>query len=116
MSMCSRLRWSVTAGLLTASLASTTAQADAGWTDYGRVQELVPTSKHYFEVRIDAPGNRSGCDTPNGYYQNYVANGSQQMFAVLQDALKADLAVRVYVTGVCNINGYAEISAVGVVP
>ena len=103
-------------GLWLASVSWATVQADAGWTDFGRIEELVPTSKHYFELRLDATGNHSGCKMPNGYYQNYVARGSQEMFAVLLEALKSGLAVRVYVTGVCNINGYAEISAVGVAP
>ena len=86
--------------------------ARAGWTDYARVGELIATGRHYYEVRI-AADNPSGCREDNWYYRNYDAPGSQQMFEILLEALESNLRVRLYVTGVCNINGYAEISAVG---
>ena len=88
-------------------------QARAGWTDYARVGELIATGRHYYEVRIPVD-NPSGCREDNWYYQNYDAPGSSQMFEILLDAIESNVRVRLYVTGVCNINGYAEISSVGV--
>ena len=86
--------------------------ARAGWTDYARVSELIATSRHYYEVSLPV-SSPSGCREDHWYYIHYDAAGSQQMFAILLDALKSKLGVRIYVTGICNVNGYAEISAVG---
>lgn len=87
-------------------------QARAGWTDYARVGELIATGRHYFEVHlpVDDP---SGCRAANRFYQNYDAPGASQGFELLLESLESGVRVRVYVTGVCNLNGYAEISAVG---
>ncbi len=87
--------------------------ARAGWTDYARVGELIATGRHYYEVRIPVD-NPSGCREANWYYQNYDSPGSARMFEILLDAIESNVRVRLYVTGVCNINGYAEISSVGV--
>ncbi len=87
--------------------------ARAGWTDHARVGELIATGRHYYEVRIPVD-NPSGCREEHWYYQNYDAPGSSRMFAILLDAIESNVRVRLYVTGVCNINGYAEISSVGV--
>lgn len=89
-----------------------TAHARAGWTDFVRVAELVPTSRHYYEVRLPVKDNPSGCDEENWFYLNYEAPGSAQMFAVLLEAIQSDIHLRVYVSGVCNINGYAEITSI----
>ena len=37
------------------------------------------------------------------------------MFEVLLESLSSDIRLRLYVTGVCNLNGYAEFSAISVV-
>ncbi len=87
--------------------------ARAGWTDYARVGELIATGRHYYEVRIPVD-NPSGCREDHWYYQNYDAPGSAQMFEILLEAIESNVRVRLYVTGVCNIHGYAEISSVGV--
>jgi hypothetical protein len=91
-----------------------TAAAGAGWTDYVEVAELVPTAKHYYELRLPVGKNPSGCREKNWFYQNYDSPGSDQMFKVLLESLSTDIRLRVYVTGVCNLNGYAEFSAVSV--
>lgn len=90
-------------------------QARAGWTDAVRVAELVPTSRHYYEVRLPVTENPSGCRKDNWFYQNYDATGSEQMFAILLEGVTSEIRLRVYVTGLCNINGYAEFSSVSVI-
>ena len=89
-------------------------QAKAGWTDYVSVAELIPTSKHYYEVRLQVSENPSGCREDNWFYQNYDSFGSEQMFTVLLESIKSGIPVRVYVTGNCNLHGYAEFTSVGV--
>ena len=91
------------------------AQAKAGWTDYVSVAELVPTGRHYFEVRLPVKENPSGCRDKIWFYRDYSSSGSEKMFEVLFEGIKSGVQVRVYVTGVCNLNGYSEISSVSVV-
>ena len=88
-------------------------QAEAGWTGAARVIELIPTSRHYYEINLDVERNPSGCRADGWFYLNYAASGAAQMFELFVESLKSGLRLRVYVTGVCNLNGYAEISAVG---
>jgi len=99
---------------LLASLLPSPAPAASGWTDFVRVAELVPTSKHYYEVRLPVSDNPSGCREKIWFYQNYDSPGAEQMFDVLLESLTADIRLRVYVTGVCNISGYAEFSSISV--
>ena len=91
------------------------AQASAGWTDYVNVAELVPTGRHYYEVRLPVKKNPSECEDETWFYRDYSSSGSDKMFDVLFEGVKSGMRVRVYVTGVCNINGYSEISAVGII-
>jgi len=88
-------------------------RADAGWTEYARVIELIPTTRFYFEIQLAVKGNQSGCREKGWFYLNYDVPGSAQMFDLFVEGLKNSLRLRVYVTGVCNLNGYSEISAVG---
>ena len=37
------------------------------------------------------------------------------MFEALLESLSTEVRLRIYVTGVCNLNGYAEFSAVSVI-
>ena len=90
------------------------AYASSGWTDYVHVAELVPTARHYYEVRLPVKDNPSGCREENWFYLNYDAPGSKQMFAVFLEAIQSDIRLRVYVSGVCNLNGYAEITSINV--
>jgi len=79
-----------------------------------QITELIPTARHYYEVRLSVRDNPSGCREKNGFYQNYDSPGADQMFEVLLESLSTNIRLRVYVTGVCNLNGYAEFSAVSV--
>ena len=90
--------------------------ADAGWTDYVTVTELIPTSRHYYEVELKGSKNPSGCREKERYYLNYDTPGADKMFDLFVDSLQSRLRLRAYVTGVCNINGYAEISSVSASP
>lgn len=89
--------------------------ASAGWTDYVNVAELVPTGRHYYEVRLPIEKNPSDCRDETWFYRDYSSSGSEKMFDLLFEGVKSDLRVRVYVTGVCNLDGYSEISAVSVI-
>ena len=91
------------------------AYAGAGWTDFVKVAELVPTSRHYYEVRLEVRENPSGCKEKAWFYQNYESRGSDKMFGILLEGIKEEVQLRVYVTGVCNLNGYSEFSAVSVI-
>ena len=95
-------------------ICANTVYARAGWTDFVKVAELVPTSRHYYEVRLPVKDNPSGCSEDNWFYLNYEAPGSAQMFALLLEAIQSEIRLRVYVSGVCNINGYAEISSINI--
>ena len=92
-----------------------TAIAGSGWTDYVNVAELVPTTRHYYEIRLPVSENPSGCKSTNWFYQDYTSRGADMMFTTLLGALRSRLNVRVYVTGRCNLSGYSEISSVSIV-
>ena len=98
-----------------AMLFSQFVHARSGWTDYVTVAELVPTARHYYEVRLPVRNNPSGCSEKAWFYQNYDSPGSEQMFNILLEGVARDIRLRVYVTGVCNINGYAEFSSISVI-
>jgi len=95
-----------------AQLASPLARAGADWTDYVKVIELIPTGRHYYEVKLDIEKNPSGCREQQWFYLNYEARGANKIYELFVDNIKSELRLRVYVTGVCNFNGYSEISAV----
>lgn len=107
--------YSITFGLGVLIL-SPLAKAGAGWTEYAPVAELVPTARHYYEVMLSVKDNPSGCKAKKWFYQDYGSPGSDKMFQTILEALKSGKWVRVHVTGKCNLNGYSEISAVGVIP
>jgi len=90
-------------------------QAKAGWTDYVVVAELVPTGQRYYEFRLPVTENPSGCREETWFYRDYSSSGSEKMFEILFEGIKSGVQVRVYVTGVCNIDGYSEISSVSVI-
>lgn len=91
-------------------------RAAAGWTGYASVIELIPTGRHYYEVKLKVSDNPSGCREKNWFYLNYDAPGADKMFELFVDNIQSTLRLRVYVTGVCNINSYSEISAVSASP
>ena len=94
----------------------TPAHAARGWIDRVEVLELVPTGRHYYEVKLAVSNNPSGCGEKEWFYLNYQAAGADKMFDLFVDALQGKLRLKVYVTGVCNLKGYAEISSVSALP
>ena len=99
-----------------AAFLSTAAHAGAGWTEYGKMAELIPTARHYYVFRLPVDKNPSGCREETWFYQNYDALGSDLMFDTLLAGIQSGLRLRVYVTGVCNFDGYSEISSVSIIP
>jgi hypothetical protein len=102
--------------IIVATLFSHLATASAGWTAYVTVAALIPTSRHYYKFRLPVKENPSGCKEKNWFYQNYDSRGSDKMFDTLLEGIKSGLRLRVYVTGICNIDGYSEISSIGIIP
>ena len=99
-----------------ALMLSSVAHSGRGWTEYVKVVELIPTGRHYYEVQLSEKENPSGCREKGWYYLNYDAAGADKMFDLFVDNIKSNLRLKVYVTGICNLKGYAEISAVSVSP
>jgi len=90
--------------------------AGAGWTEDVKVIELIPTGRHYYEVHLVVRKNPSDCREEDWFYLNYEAPGADKMFDLFIDGIKSSLRLRVYVTGICNVNGYSEISSVSASP
>lgn len=105
-------------GALGASLLSavTVLAGTAGWSGYGKVIELEPTTQGRFLVRLDLPSNPSGCRDKDWYYRDYTGAGAEYMFQAVLAALRDARPLQVYVTGNCDINGYAEISSLRIAP
>lgn len=102
--------------LLLSLLLPTTALAAAGWTDYATVAELRPGTQFRYLVKLQGAENPSGCKNKDTFYQDYSATGSDHMFRVLLEAVSSGKRVRVYVTGICELSGYSQISSVAIVP
>lgn len=94
----------------------TGALAGAGWTDYAHVTALTATTQGRFLVEMSVPENPSGWRYKDGFYRDYGLPGAEAMFRVLLEAVTSGKKVPVYVTGNCEIDGYAEISAVSIAP
>jgi hypothetical protein len=92
------------------------AVAEAGWTDYAVVTELTPTIHQRYEVTIAFGQNPSGCRNKQIFFQDYSVRGSEQMYLALLESVSSGKRVRVFVTGVCGVDGYSQISAVGIRP
>lgn len=112
--MKSRLILRITSCLLSAIPLTTF--ASSGWTDYAALSELIPSSHQRYVVTLATAKNPSDCKKKQSYYQDYDASGAQQMFNTLLQAIATGNQVRVYVTGKCELNGYSEISSVGILP
>lgn len=103
-------------GVVCLSLISIEAWADAGWTSYGVVTELNPTTSGRFIVKLDVASNPSDCKNKQLFYSDYTVTGADYMFRALLVAVTSGNKVRVYVTGKCDLKGYSEISSASVIP
>jgi hypothetical protein len=90
--------------------------AVSGWTDYVPVTELTPTIHGRFLVKLKVTENPSGCKNKEVFYRDYGIPGAEQMYDALLNAVATGKKVRVYVTGICDLNGYSDISSVAIVP
>jgi hypothetical protein len=88
----------------------------SGWTEATTVAELTPSSQHRYTVRLNLTDNPTDCRTKDTFYQDYSANGSEQMFRTLLEAVVSAKRVRVLTTGRCELNGFGEISSVSILP
>jgi hypothetical protein len=102
--------------VLAAGLTPAAAHADSGWTTPGRVLDLTVEAPARFELRLEVESNPSRCRETQHFYRGTLDAASSRMFDLLLAAYRDGRAVRVYVTGVCDINGFAEISQVGTAP
>lgn len=114
MTMMGRLMILLGIGLVLAGTAL--AVGEAGWTGYGRISELRPTTAGRFLFRLDVSDNPSGCREKQWFYTDYGRAGSEYLFQALLNAFGSEKRVSVHVTGGCDLNGYAAISAVSVLP
>lgn len=109
-------RYLLSACILGILLSPLQARAGAGWTEQVEVVELVPTGLFYYEVRLRGDGNSSGCREKEWYYLLYETPGADKMFDLFVESMKSGLRLKVYVNGLCNLQGYSEITAVSASP
>jgi hypothetical protein len=88
----------------------------AGWTSFGTVDELRATSKNRFYVKLNVTSNPTDCRNKEWFYRDYTRPGADYMFRALLGAVTDGKKVRVYVTSICDIDAYSEITSVSVAP
>ncbi len=99
-------------------LLAATAQTDgsAGWTGYAPVAELRPTVHGRFLVHLEGADNPTDCRSRDWFYRDHSGLGADQIFRLLLAAAVHGKAVRVYATGVCDLEGRSAISAAALSP
>ncbi|MFA9459754.1 hypothetical protein [Thiohalorhabdus methylotrophus] len=102
----------LTAGLIRPAPAG----AEAGWTDYGYVQEFRPTTAGRFLFRLPVKENPSGCSEKEWFFRDHTGPGAEHIFRILLRSVEDNLPVRVHVTGTCDHNGYSAVNAAAVAP
>lgn len=106
--------WPLVIVFLSGTMFPATSAAGSGWTEAARILEVQANEHGRFLVRLDVERNASGCRETQWFFREYFGVGTTQMLDALLSAMRAKAAVRVYVTGNCHLQGYAEISAVAV--
>lgn len=97
---------------LGAAIASVNAAAgQAGWSAAALVETIEPTSQRKYTVSLQLEAAHD-CKSKRTFYQDYSANGAQFVYDTLLMALAHELPVQVHTSGRCELNGYAEITAV----
>jgi hypothetical protein len=90
-------------------------QAGSGWTESARIGEIQSDDFGRLVIRLELGSNPSGC-REGGWFIREPGPATAQILEVLLTAVRAGRPVRVYVSGVCHLKGYAEISAVSLAP
>ncbi len=86
--------------------------ASSGWSESSSIAEVNPTARHYYQFRLSDIESPAGCKQADGFYQDYKDRGAEQMYSALLEALSGNLKVKVFVTGGCNLKGFAEVSSI----
>jgi hypothetical protein len=105
----------IVAALIVLGSGSPPASAAAGWTSYGRIEELSTDYVGRILIRMEVEENPSDCKDKTWFYRDLIT-GSEFMFRLLLEAASRDTPVRLYVTGLCDLNRYSEISKVRIAP
>jgi hypothetical protein len=89
--------------------------AGSGWTESARIGEIQSDDFGRLVIRLELGSNPSGC-REGAWFIREPGPATAQILDVLLAAVRAGRPVRVYVSGICHLKGYAEISAVSLVP
>lgn len=115
--LASILRFAVIPMAIMLFMTGTSQAGTAGWSEYGRVAALQATIHGRYLIKMELPKNPSGCHDKEWYYRDYGGGaGPEYMYQALLSAVTLSKPVRVYVSGVCDLNGYAEITSVQIAP
>jgi len=100
--------------------ASVSANAAAGWTDFGAISEFnqnpstTPGNEMMF-VRVSVtvnPSDPGGCFVRDGFYFAVTTDLQKRLFAILLTAKTTGQNVKLYVTNTCHLWGFAEIQGI----
>lgn len=101
---------------LLAGLYCSGAIADAGWTKPARVVMLESNLFGRILVELDLRKNPSNCKEQSLFFRESTGESSRQMHDILVQAAANRLPVKLRVSGICHLKGYAEFNAVALVP
>ena len=91
------------------------AAAGAGWTEAARIGEIQSDDFGRLLLRLELGSNPSGC-REGAWFIREAGPATAQILEVLLAAVRAGRPVRVYVSGISHLKGYADFSAVSLVP
>ncbi len=98
------------------ALLSTGSFAEAGWTKPARIVSLESNIFGRILVELDLRKNPSNCKEQHLFFRETTGDSSQQMQDILVQAAANRLPVKLRVSGICHLKGYAEFNAVAIVP
>jgi hypothetical protein len=88
--------------------------AGAGWTDLGQVSNLnqqpaIGAAPGAVVLNVSTTVNPSGCSVANAYYLSVTDDRTTRLFTMLMMAQATGRSVQLWVTGTCNVWGYAQL-------
>ena len=98
------------------ALSANSALAEAGWTKPARIVSLESNIFGRILVELDLRKNPSNCKEQHLFFRETTGGSSQQMQDILVQAAANRLPVKLRVSGICHLKGYAEFNAVAIVP